>query len=431
MESSSDKEWAQKYLIDPLYAPEPSAETGPGSRLNSSIPRTQSSNFDRSSSTKKTPKTAVSFYPTPPSSASPTKSSFSSNNPYSSHRKSAFSVSHSNSGSLSKNLDVPAGDNGKGRRRGSSLGERYPGDMSHRPLDQLRRETKTAYRSPHLRKQHIPGADIIDTLDRTAFGGSYHHGGPYDATLIARNTNYKSSPVAAVEGTNQEAIRATPRENIQDSLDRHIPLSGTAVIPPGMPGPDGSIMNYEEGADLMRERDAAGGAYKRWDHVVTIELSNSDDTLPNLPKPNRKLTSILSQKYLPEDYKGKGEPSFSLEKAQKERKASQKSNRRPNTSDRNSVYEMQAHPSTPASSSLRLPPTHHHQRRASGSNVISGGANGTSMASRRAMGTVDFSDDEGGMEVNRRSSTGKSNKMSEGLKRRFGSFKRSLKGGVN
>lgn len=99
-------------------------------------------------------------------------------------------------------------------------------------------------------------------------GMSYHHEGPYDATLLARNTNYKNSPVEAVRGTNEEAIRATPRENIKDSLDKHVPLSGTAVIPPGMAGLDGRPMQYEEGADLMREADAPGGAYKRWDHVV-------------------------------------------------------------------------------------------------------------------------------------------------------------------
>lgn len=260
---------AQEYLIDPLNAPEPSEETGPGSHFKSSVSKSESSSFGRSSLTEKTPSATVTSYPTPPASASPTRSSFSSKNPYSSHRQSAFGGYSNTNHSMRKSLDEPVGNNHqKGRRRGSSLGERYPGDMSHRPLDQLRQETKAAYRSPHLRKNHIPGADTIDSLDRTAYGLAYHHEGPYDATLMARNTSYKSSPVAAVAGTNAEALKATPRENIQDSLDRHIPLSGTAVIPPGMPGPDGTVMNYEEGADLMREPDAAGGAYKRWDHVV-------------------------------------------------------------------------------------------------------------------------------------------------------------------
>jgi hypothetical protein len=113
----------------------------------------------------------------------------------------------------------------------------------------------------------MPGADPIDILDRS-FGGAYHHEGPYDATLFARNTSYKSSPVEAVRGTNSEALKATPRENIRDALDKHVPLQGTAIIPPGMAGLDGRTMNYEEGADLMREPDAPGGAYERWEHVV-------------------------------------------------------------------------------------------------------------------------------------------------------------------
>jgi hypothetical protein len=155
----------------------------------------------------------------------------------------------------------------KGRRRGSSLGERFPGDMSHRPLDQLRKEAKAAHRAPHLRKKHLPGADLIDSLDRS-MGTAYHHEGPYDATLISRNTNFKNSPVEAVRQSNIEALRATPRENIRDALNKHVPLQGTAVIPPGMAGLDGKPMNYEEGADLMRESDAPGGAYKRWPGMV-------------------------------------------------------------------------------------------------------------------------------------------------------------------
>ena len=139
--------------------------------------------------------------------------------------------------------------------------------MSHRPLDQLRKEANAATRAPHLKKRHMPGADAIDVLDRT-FEGAYHHEGPYDATLLARNTSYQSSPVEAVRNTNNEALKATPRENIKDSLDRHVPLQGTAIIPPGMAGLDGRTMQYEEGADLMREPDAPGGAYKRWEHVV-------------------------------------------------------------------------------------------------------------------------------------------------------------------
>lgn len=170
--------------------------------------------------------------------------------------------------------------------------------MSHRPLDQLRKETKAANRSPHLKKKHLPGADTIDSLDKTMFGLSYHHEGPYDATLLARNTSYKSSPVAATQQTNEEAIRATPKEYIKDSLTRHVPLQGTSVIPPGEEGFDGKPMIYVEGADLMREEDAPGGAYKRWDHIVSPKclakrFSLTHTEIPSWRSERQRRTLIL------------------------------------------------------------------------------------------------------------------------------------------
>jgi hypothetical protein len=146
--------------------------------------------------------------------------------------------------------------------------------MSHRPLDQLRQEAKLANRSPHLRKKHLPGTDLIDTLDDATLGGAYHHGGPYDATLLARNTSFQNSPVAAVRHSNAEALRATPREHIRDALDKHVPLQGTAIIPPGGRDLSGREMKYEEGADMMREPGMIGGEYKRWAGMVSKEALN-------------------------------------------------------------------------------------------------------------------------------------------------------------
>jgi len=140
--------------------------------------------------------------------------------------------------------------------------------MSHRPLDVLRRQARAADRAPHLKKKHILGADIIDNLDQSFGGVAYHHGGPYDATLLARNISSEISPVAAVKETNAEALRATPKEYVRDALDKHMPLQGTAVIPPGGYDLSGKKMEYEEGADLMREESAEGGAYKWWPGMV-------------------------------------------------------------------------------------------------------------------------------------------------------------------
>lgn len=88
--------------------------------------------------------------------------------------------------------------------------------------------------------------------------------------MKARNTNPFSSPVAAVQETNLAAMKATPAEYLEDSLVKHIPLQGTAVVPPGMNDLSGRRMSYEEGADLMREDDAPGGAYRRWDGIVSV-----------------------------------------------------------------------------------------------------------------------------------------------------------------
>lgn len=151
--------------------------------------------------------------------------------------------------------------------------------MSERPLQAIKRATKAADRAPHLRRQNRTGADMVDVLDETAIGGVYHHDGPYDATLASRNRDKRYAPVEAVKYGNSEALKATPRENVVDSLERHVPLQGTATIPPGERDLSGRVMEYEEGADLMREADAPGGAYKRWDHVVSLSIAFEDETL--------------------------------------------------------------------------------------------------------------------------------------------------------
>ena len=275
---------ASRYLLDPLNAPQPGEETGPGTSFNAVDPMPSQSTPRRSVSTSHRPRNSsgsnnpYKTYPSPPTSASPRGQQF----PPSSPTDKLSSPNH-----RSTDSHPPSPPNQSGRpRRTSSLSARYPGDRSHRPLDIIRRDTKLANRAPHLRKTHIPGPDTIDSLDNTGF--SYHHGGPYDATLLARNLSPQISPVAAVHNTNAEALRATPQEVIKDSLNRHRPLDGVAVIPPGERDISGRAMEYEEGTDMMI---ADGGNYKRWPGVT----------------------------YLPEDLKGKGEPSFSVDRALNQR----------------------------------------------------------------------------------------------------------------
>lgn len=145
--------------------------------------------------------------------------------------------------------------NSSNRSRGDSLGER--------PLEFVKHEEKLAHRSPHLRKKHLPGTDTIDRLDVGPLG-RYHHEGPYDAALLARNTSFKSSPVAATMGVNNETLRATPIENIRDAIEGHRPLDGVAAIAPGSEDRLGRRYDYKDENLMITE-----GNYKRWPGVVS------------------------------------------------------------------------------------------------------------------------------------------------------------------
>ncbi|KAI4119112.1 MAG: hypothetical protein LQ345_000921 [Seirophora villosa] len=331
MDTPQDKQWAQKYLIDPLTAPEPSEETGPGTHYNSTFssnPYRQSTST--TSSQKKAPAVSVretnpdhpNGLPSPPSSASPQRDRFPKPPP-------SQTSTHNRRSSDQASTQVPTSTGGQSSsiaptnrvRRTSSLSARYQGDRSHRPLEMIARDQKLAHRSPHLRKQQHIGADSIDKLD--IIGGGYHHGGPFDAASLARNQQYKNSPIEAVAGTNAEALRATPQEKILDAVRKHRPIDGVAVVPPGQADREGRLYNYREGTDLMIED---GGNYKRWDGV----------------------------KYLPEDLKGKGEPSYSIEKALKDSKREAREHRRV-MSDGPPAYEMVPTAPTSASGGMRRP----------------------------------------------------------------------------
>ncbi|KAI9732439.1 MAG: hypothetical protein M1834_001647 [Cirrosporium novae-zelandiae] len=293
METAHDKQWASKYLLDPLNEPEPSQHTGPGTHYYSTLPKSKNSPTSPSHPTspaRKRPSTHVrsassvsrNGYLLPPGATSPDGQH--------SHRQDAFGSYKDEVPRRSSSAREPPDTHTPSthRRRGSSLTERYPGDLSHRPLDMLKKENKAANRAPHLRKKHLIGPDPIDSLDLT--GHSYHHEGPYDAAMFSRNTNKKYSPLEAVADTNREAIKATPQEKLYDSIKHHRPLDGIAITPPGVPDEFGRYYSYKEGPNLMIED---GGNYKRWPGVD----------------------------YHPDDIKGKGEPSYTIEKALKEHKS--------------------------------------------------------------------------------------------------------------
>lgn len=175
-----------------------------------------------------------------------------------------------------------------------------------------------------MRKHHHIAPDTIDTLDSAGIG-HYHHEGPYDATLLARNNSYTSSPVAAVAGTNTEALKATPREKIVDSVTSHRPLEGVAIYPPGTTDPEGRTYHYQEGENMMTDLNPEGGPYNRW--------SGLD--------------------YHPDDVKGQAEPAYSIEKRRKEANLDGKYGAGDHLEDEPESIEMQTQTQTKSSAGSR------------------------------------------------------------------------------
>jgi len=149
----------------------------------------------------------------------------------------------------------------------------------------------------HRRKiSRIPGPDPIDRLG--AIGGAYHHDGPFEATLFARQ-QVRHAPIAAVKHTNAAALAATPKASIQDSLEGHYPLQGTAMFRPG----EGGVGMYEEYDVNVRD-----GKWGRWDHMY----------------------------YRDEDRRAKGEPGYTIGELEKQQKAA----RRARSGPRPDEFEM-------------------------------------------------------------------------------------------
>ena len=187
------------------------------------------------------------------------------------------------------------GDNPPLPRRGGSLRERYPGDMSHRPLDMLKRDHRVADRAPHLPNHHRQQpSDVIDSLDHTGPvpDATYHHDGPFDPTMKARNVKPKYSPVEAVKDSNMEALKATPVDYLKDALDKHVPLQGTAVVPPGEQDLAGRTMRYKE------------------DRIVSLTC-HTPASIHNLHE---------LQPYLQDNWKVKSEASLAVEREDRDRK---------------------------------------------------------------------------------------------------------------
>lgn len=133
-----------------------------------------------------------------------------------------------------------------------------------------------------------------------------------------------------------------------------------------------------------------------------------------------KLILMLTQKYHPDDLKGKGEPSYTIEKALK--KHNQSSHKRI-ASDGNSVYEMQTQRPSTASRMADTPPrrltrlrsqSDNDAERAMGVDNRLKGMNARTSAVASGSGTT--------RENNNGEGSG-SSKLGTGLKKRFGSLR--------
>ncbi|KAJ5591860.1 uncharacterized protein N7459_002229 [Penicillium hispanicum] len=167
----------------------------------------------------------------------------------------------------------------------------WSGEPEHHPAEPRRKcDTSVPQRrrsSHRTYPQHseLVNPDIIDRLDDvTAY--SYHHEGPYDAVYPERNRVSHHSPLEAVRESNEEALRATPRDKIVDCLNSHRPLDGTAFFPPGTTDRNGQTYDYEEGFNMMSD----SGNFMR-----LPGLKFTDEDFKNDPFYNRPISNPFTQ----------------------------------------------------------------------------------------------------------------------------------------
>ncbi|KAJ5641476.1 hypothetical protein N7490_005476 [Penicillium lividum] len=165
----------------------------------------------------------------------------------------------------------------------------WTGYPEHHPVEPKRRRSSVSSSGTprrnrsgrYSRNSMLVNPDIIDALDDITLY-SYHHEGPYDAVRPERNRVSSTSPLEAVKESNEEALRATPRDKIIDSLQSHRPLDGTAFFPPGTTDRNGQSYEYEEGSNMMNEY----GNFMRLPGVKFTDEDFKNDPFYNTPISN-------------------------------------------------------------------------------------------------------------------------------------------------
>ncbi|KAE8145749.1 hypothetical protein BDV25DRAFT_163956 [Aspergillus avenaceus] len=194
------------------------------------------------------------------------------------------------------------------RQRSSSIPSiTFDGYLEHQPVEPKRRREYSGHYHSHNRRasqgarhslrysrdSQLVNPDIIDRLDDAGFC-QYHHEGPYDAARPEKNTNSKMSPLEAVKGTNEEALKATPEDRIRDCIDSHRPLDGVAYYPPGTTDREGQTYNYQEGANMMNDY----GNFMRFPGMKFTDKDFENDPFYNspLPRPFAALRKAFSRR---------------------------------------------------------------------------------------------------------------------------------------
>lgn len=105
--------------------------------------------------------------------------------------------------------------------------------------------------------------------------GSYHHEGPFDATLASRQIPGRAPIEATVLG-NSLALAATPNDYVQRALRRHEPLDGISSHASGTTV-EGQRFDYEE-EDVERQQRGRLGHWPETETETTEGVSGSSGT---------------------------------------------------------------------------------------------------------------------------------------------------------
>ncbi|KAJ6134555.1 hypothetical protein N7523_000877 [Penicillium sp. IBT 18751x] len=217
------------------------------------------------------------------------RTSFSSNNPYA--RFASPSRSHAPS---RRSCSVSESVRSAPSMWWDGTTEHYPVEPKKRRESQSSVPRRSKSQRIYSRNSMLVNPDIIDQLDNVT-SYSYHHEGPYDAVCAERNLDSKHSPLEAVRESNEEALRATPKDKITDCLNSHRPLDGTAFFPPGHTDINGETYDYQEGPNVVRSDYGLGGYMRQTqDRFTDDEIKNDPFYLRPLSNPFSQLKKKLS-----------------------------------------------------------------------------------------------------------------------------------------